>query len=191
MGHRPSLLDSETFHPPARTPPPPTIPIKQSHPTCLLLTTWQLPTSVLSLRSSSGVFHTHGTTQCVELALLSDGRKEKGGWSSRLPSCLTLCDPISVAHQAPLSMGFSRREHWSGLPCPPPGDLPDPGIEPTSLLSPALAVVSLPLAPPWIQSLVLKQEERDRRMAPTLSPAGSARTRSLPGRWWMRGASCR
>ena len=34
------------------------------------------------------------------------------------------------ARQAPLSMGFSRQEYWSGLPCPPPGDLPDPGIEP-------------------------------------------------------------
>ena len=45
----------------------------------------------------------------------------------------------TVAHQAPLSMGFSRQEHWSGLPCPPPGDLPDPGIEPTTLISPALA----------------------------------------------------
>ena len=45
----------------------------------------------------------------------------------------------AVAHQAPLSMGFSRREYWSGLPCPPPGDLPDPGIEPASLMSPALA----------------------------------------------------
>ena len=45
----------------------------------------------------------------------------------------------TVAHQAPLSMGFSRQEYWSGLPCPPPGDLPDPGIEPVSLMSPALA----------------------------------------------------
>ena len=36
-------------------------------------------------------------------------------------------------------MGFSRQEHWSGLPCPSPGDLPDPGIEPMSLTSPALA----------------------------------------------------
>ena len=42
----------------------------------------------------------------------------------------------TVAHQAPLSMGFSRKEYWSELPFPPPGDLPDPGIEPTS---PALA----------------------------------------------------
>ena len=45
----------------------------------------------------------------------------------------------TVAHQNPLSMGFSRQEYWSGLPCPPPGDLPRPGIEPTSLMSPALA----------------------------------------------------
>ena len=47
----------------------------------------------------------------------------------------------TVAHtvQAPLSMGFSRQEYWSGLPGPPPGDLSDPGIEPVSLTSPALA----------------------------------------------------
>ena len=42
-------------------------------------------------------------------------------------------------HQAPLSMGFSRQEYWIELPCPSPGDLPDPGIEPMSLASPALA----------------------------------------------------
>ena len=47
--------------------------------------------------------------------------------------------PWTVAHQAPLSLEFSRQEHWSALPCPPPGDLPDPGIEPASLKSPALA----------------------------------------------------
>ena len=44
----------------------------------------------------------------------------------------------TVAFQAPLSMGFSRQECWSGLPCPPPGDLPNPGMEPMSLVSPAL-----------------------------------------------------
>ena len=47
--------------------------------------------------------------------------------------------PWAIACQAPLSLGFSRQEHWNGLPCPPPGDLPDPGIEPASLISPALA----------------------------------------------------
>ena len=45
----------------------------------------------------------------------------------------------TVAHQAPLSVGFSRQEYWSGLQCSPPGDLPDPGIKPASLTSPALA----------------------------------------------------
>ena len=46
--------------------------------------------------------------------------------------------PWSIAHQALLFMGFSRQEYWSGLPCPPPGDLPDPEIELTSLTSSAL-----------------------------------------------------
>ena len=54
-------------------------------------------------------------------------------------SCLTLVTPWIVAHQAPLSMEFSRQEYWSGLPFPPPGDLPDWEIEPTSLVSPLLA----------------------------------------------------
>ena len=45
----------------------------------------------------------------------------------------------TVAHQAPLPVGFSRQEYWSGLPCSPPGDLPNPGVESVSLLSPALA----------------------------------------------------
>ena len=47
--------------------------------------------------------------------------------------------PWTVACQAPLSMGFSRQEPWNGLPCPPQGDPPDPGIEPVSFESPALA----------------------------------------------------
>ena len=47
--------------------------------------------------------------------------------------------PWTVAHLAPLSMGFSRQEYWSGLPFHPPGDLPNPGIELESLTSPALA----------------------------------------------------
>ena len=59
--------------------------------------------------------------------------------------CLTLCNTWIVTHQAPLSMGFSRKEYWSGLPCPPPGDLPNSGIEPKF---PALQVDSLPSEPP-------------------------------------------
>ena len=48
--------------------------------------------------------------------------------------------------QAVLSMAFSRQEYWSGLPFPPPGDLPNPGIQPTSPASPALQADSLPLS---------------------------------------------
>ena len=47
--------------------------------------------------------------------------------------------PWTVARQAPLSTGFSRQEYWSAWPCPPPGDLPFPGIKPASLMSPTLA----------------------------------------------------
>ena len=71
---------------------------------------------------------------------------------NRGPVCKGMCYAVSrfscvhlwvtlwtVTRQAPLSMGFSRQEYWSGLPCPPPGDLPNPGIKPRSLRSPALA----------------------------------------------------
>ena len=50
----------------------------------------------------------------------------------------------TAAYQVPLSIGFSRQQYWSGLPCPPPGDLPHPGMEPAS---PALQADSLPTEP--------------------------------------------
>ena len=53
---------------------------------------------------------------------------------------------VTVARQAPLSVGFSRQEHWSGLPRPPPGDFPGPGIEPMSPAAPELQADSLPLS---------------------------------------------
>ena len=53
--------------------------------------------------------------------------------------------PWPVAREAPLSMGFSSQEYWSGLPFPSPGDLPNPGIEPVYLMSPELMVGYLPL----------------------------------------------
>ena len=55
-----------------------------------------------------------------------------------LQSCPTLCDPMDCSPPGSLFMGFSRKEYWSGLPLPPPGDLPNSGIKP-SLMSPALA----------------------------------------------------
>ena len=75
-------------------------------------------------------------------------------------SHVQLCGTLwTIACQGPLSMGFSTQEYWSGLPCPSPGDLPDPGIEPVSLMFPTLArhyvscllhwlAGSLPLEPP-------------------------------------------
>ena len=54
--------------------------------------------------------------------------------------------PWKIALQVPLSMGFSQQEYWSGLPCPPPGDLPHPGIKPAS---PALQADSLPTSHQW------------------------------------------
>ena len=59
-------------------------------------------------------------------------------------SCPTLCDPMDVARQAPLFMGFSRQVHWSGLPFPSPEDHPNPGIEPASLA--VAGQISLPLS---------------------------------------------
>ena len=58
-----------------------------------------------------------------------------------LQSCLTLW---TVARRVPLSMGFSRQEYWNGLPCPPAGDLPDPGVKRESPESPALQADSYP-----------------------------------------------
>ena len=52
-------------------------------------------------------------------------------------SCPALCNPMTEACQAPLSMEFSRQEYWSRLPFPPSRDRPDPGTKPTSLVSPA------------------------------------------------------
>ena len=57
----------------------------------------------------------------------------------RAQSCPALCDPWTITSQTLLSMGFSRQEYWSGLPFPSPLDLPNPGTEPASLVSAALA----------------------------------------------------
>ena len=56
-----------------------------------------------------------------------------------VPSCLTPCDPMDYCLPGPCPWDFSRQEYWSGLPFPAPGDIHDPGIEPVSLESPALA----------------------------------------------------
>ena len=73
---------------------------------------------------------------------MTDGERKKVKSLSRVRLFAT---PRAVAHQAPLSMGFSRQEYWSGLPFPSPGGLLDPGIEPRS---PALQAEALTSEPP-------------------------------------------
>ena len=75
-------------------------------------------------------------------------------------SCPTLATPWTVAHQAPLSMEFSRQEYWSGLPFPSPGDLPDPGIEPWS---PAFQADALPSEPPGKPSQLKEDLNRTKK----------------------------
>ena len=71
--------------------------------------------------------------------------------------------PHTVVHQAPLTMGFSRQEYWSGLPFPSPGDLPDPGIEPAApTASPALQEDSLPLSHQTSHLLPRLENPKDR-----------------------------
>ena len=79
---------------------------------------------------------------------------------SQQPCCILVCalshfgcvpvfvTPWTIVGQAPLSMGVSRQEYWNGLPCSPPGDLPDPGIETVSCVSLHWQAGSLQLAPP-------------------------------------------
>ena len=64
-------------------------------------------------------------------------------------SHLTLCNPMDYSSPDPLSMGFLWQEYWSVLPFPPPGNLPDPGIEPTSSVSLALADGFLTISATW------------------------------------------
>ena len=70
--------------------------------------------------------------------------------------------PWTVAHQGPLSMGFSGQEYWSGVPCPPPGDLLNPGIKPRSS---TLQADSLPSEPPGKQVKEVRQRQISREVA--------------------------
>ena len=70
-------------------------------------------------------------------------------------SCLTHCDPMTVALQAPLSMEFSRQEYWNVLPFPTPGDLATLGINPGSLMPPALAGGFFTAVPPGKPNLIV------------------------------------
>ena len=79
---------------------------------------------------------------------------------ARMHVHLVVCDSVATwtaAHQAPLFTEFSRQEYWNGLPFPNPGDLPDPGVEPASLVSPARADRCLTTSTPSEAPLFLIQ----------------------------------
>ena len=76
-----------------------------------------------------------------------------------------LATPWTVARQAPLSMGFFRQEYWGGLPFPAAGDLPDPGIEPESLLSPALASTLMAESEEELKGLMMKVKKMSEKLA--------------------------
>ena len=102
--------------------------------------------------------------------------------SSRLRLFVTLW---TLALQAPLSMGFSRQEYWSGLPCFPPGHLPDPGIEPASPVSLALQVDSLPLS--QLGSLLIYYFSHFPREVTEAQKGGVTSSTSRADEQWSRG----
>ena len=79
-----------------------------------------------------------------------------GGLVAKL--CPTLETPWIIDHEDPLSIRFPRHKYWSGLPCPPPGNLPDSGTEHSSPVSPALQADSLPLVTQMIKNPPAMQE---------------------------------
>ena len=96
--------------------------------------------------------------------------------------------PWTVAHQAPLSMEFSRQEYWSGLPFPSAGDLPDPGIKPASLESPALAGrLSLNLGSKYNRETLFHRGKKKIYYLDTLLSKQTAPNMSLPNKgWWLK-----
>ena len=94
--------------------------------------------------------------------------------------CVQLCVTLwAVARQALLSMGFSRQENWSGLPCPPLGDHLSPGIEPTSLMSPALAGMFFTTSATW-EASVEKQARFTKRHVPDCSQQHCSQSPEMP-----------
>ena len=96
-------------------------------------------------KAAVSVLHIHVSEQSnASLAMTLSSHNPAAFWKgvcvlSHFSCVQFFVTPWTVAHQAPLSMGFSRQEYWSGFSCPPPGDLSYPGIKPASLMSPALA----------------------------------------------------
>ena len=93
----------------------------------IISTSWKVLGLLVLLKKDWGILQILRDFWNKNLSELGNLKLELVCHSNQL--CLILCDPWTVAHQAPLSMGFLRQEYWSGLPFPSPGNLPDPGIE--------------------------------------------------------------
>ena len=135
-------------------PDPPSLPV-YSYDTAPLPALMSMPNLLHALQHTKQTVPPHG---CLIMPLL-------GCFSPH--SCVEGCAVLScssrlfgtlwtLAHQAPLSVGFSRQEYCSGLPCPPPGDFPNPGIEPTSVTSPTQAGGFFTTSATWTNNLKLK-----------------------------------
>ena len=115
---------------------------KTTHPlsSVLLVASFELPASSPPLLPSALEAFGRGDLWTLNYIMLG-----------LLLSCfgrVRLCDPMGAARQAPLSMGFSRQEYWSALPCPPHGELPNPGIKPrASCIAGRFSTIELPGKP--------------------------------------------
>ena len=105
------------------------------------------------LRALCSLIHIpfHQLTRPQEAIIHQASQGTSDLWSMFIPakslqSCPTLCDPMDCSPPDSSVHGFSRKDYWIGLPSPPPGDIPDPGIKPASPVAPALQVDSLPLS---------------------------------------------
>ena len=130
--------------------------------TCVRAKSLQLcPTLCSPMNCSPPGSSVHGILQARTLEWVAISFSNAWQWKVKVKSLShvrLLATPWTAAHQAPPSMGFSRQEYWSRLPCPAPGDLPDPGIKPASLMSPALSGGFFTTSTTWealIQSLGL------------------------------------
>ena len=134
-----------------------------SFPFYLHMSTYPSPSPKLILVSSLHIYLFLGTQPCSALSQLQRYLTLTVSLILLLPVCRCVLNlnhfnhvPLfatlwTIAHQAPLSMRFSRQEHWSGLPCPPAGDPPHPGIEPKSPALEADALTSEPRGKPrWM-----------------------------------------
>ena len=126
------------------------------------------------------MFHQSRQTNAYDVA--EGASRECRVCAKSLQSCSTLATPWTVACQAPLSLGFSRQQYWSGLPFPSPGDLPDPGIEPTFLKSPALACGFFTTSATWEAPRECRGGELCPEWTPSLAILGQYRTKECWGR---------